>query len=336
MLKNWIIYSNINEMNKLIFLAIGLLLSATLFGQAKKPILMVVPSDAWCQRNNCMNRFTDETGAVQLVPDYRKAVSMNEELRLVITEMATIMAAENFPLKDLEQSLKSLQQDEAELSLLQSKTSGSPILESPTDRLKRTAKADIILDLDFTIQKHGPNRYITFNLRANDAYSDKTIASIAGEGKPSTSVTTGVLLEEAVLNYMDNFNASLMAHFNDMERNGRETKINIHVWQNAPFDLEEEFDYNGDVLPLGDIIDFWMDDNCVQGRYSRVNGSESEIRYEQVRIPLFMQIAGRERAVDCRRFLNNLSSMLKKEPFNITSKIYEKGLGETWLIIGEQ
>ena len=79
-----------------------------------------------------------------------------------------------------------------------------------------------------------------------------------------------------------------------------------------------------------------MDDHCQQGRYSRINGSESEIRYEQVRIPLFMQIAGKERAVDSRRFISNLSSMLKKEPFNITSKIYERGLGETWLIIGEQ
>lgn len=242
-------------MNKLIYISIGLLLSTLLFGQAKKPILMVVPSDAWCQRNNCMNRFTDETGTVQLVPDYRKAVGTNEELRLVITEMAKIMAGENFPLKDLEQSLKSLQQDKAELSLLQSKTSGSPILESPTDRLKRTAKADIILDLDFNVKQRGPQRYISFNLRANDAYSNKTIASIAGDGKPSTSITTGVLLEEAVLNYMDDFNASLMAHFKDMEQNGRETKINIHVWQNAPFDLEEEFDYNGDVLPLGEIID---------------------------------------------------------------------------------
>lgn len=323
-------------MKKLIYICIGLIASATLFGQARKPILMVVPSDAWCQRNNCMTTFTDETGARQAVPYYRKAVSQSEELRLVISEMATIIADRGFPLKDLEQSLKSLQQEDAELSLIQSKSSGSTILESPSDKLKRVAKADIVLDLDFNVKKQGPKRYISFNLRANDAYSNKTISSVSGDGKPSSAITTGVLLEEAVLNYMDAFNAALMSHFNDMAQNGRETKIYIRLWQNAPFDLEEEFDYNGETLPLGDIIDFWMDDHCVQGRYSRINGSESEIRYEQVRIPLFMQIAGKERAVDSRRFISNLSSMLKKEPFNITSKIYERGLGETWLIIGEQ
>lgn len=323
-------------MKKLLYICIGILLPILVSGQAKKPILMVVPSDAWCQRNNCTTRFTDETGATRLIPDYRKAVSQNEELRLAISEMATIMADRGFPLKDLEQSLKSMEQEDTELSLIQSKTSGSAILESPADKIKRMAKADIILDLDFTIKQQGPGRYISFNLRANDAYSNKTISSASGDGKPSTAVTSNILLEEAVLNYMDAFNAALMTHFTDMAQNGREVKVYIRLWQNAPFDLEEEFEYNGETLALGDIIDFWMDDNCQNGRYSRMNGSESEIRYEQVRIPLYTTVGGKERAMDCRRFVNNLNALLKKEPFNITSKIYERGLGETWLIIGEQ
>ena len=84
-------------------------------------------------------------------------------------------------------------------------------------------------------------------------------------------------------------------------------------------------------------LSIWKrDDHCVGGRYSRINGSESEIRYEQVRIPLYQTLAGKERAIDSRRFISGLNSMLKKEPFNITSKIYERGLGEVWLVIGEQ
>lgn len=323
-------------MKKYICLYIAFLCVTSVFGQARKPILMVVPSDAWCQRNDCVTRFTDETGATLRVSDYQKAVGLNDDLRLVISEMAAIMADRGFPLKDLEQSLKSLNQENTELFLLQSKTSGSAIAESPSDKLKRTARADIILDLDFTIKQQGPRKYISFNLRANDAYSNKTIATASGDGKPSTAITTNVLLEEAVINYMDAFNAALMSHFNDMAHNGREIKINILRWQNAPFDLEEEYDYLSETLPLGEIIDFWMDDNCVSGRYSRTNGSESEIRYEQARIPLFQSMAGKERPIDARRFISGLSGMLKKEPFNITSKIYERGLGEVWLILGEQ
>lgn len=323
-------------MKKFFYLYLSLLFSTGLSAQARKPIVMVVPADIWCERNRYTLPFTDETGASQNVPDYARAVKSDENLRLVITEMSTLMADRGFPLKDMEQSLKSLTQENAELSLLQSKTSGSKIAESPADKLKRTAKADIFLDLDFRLHQQGPRKYIAFNLRANDAYSGKTIASIAGEGKPSYSLSTDVLLEEAVLNYMDAFNAALMTHFDDMARNGREIKVNVLVWENAPFDLEEEFDYAGETLPLGEIIDFWMDDQCLQSRYSRVNGSENEIRYEQVRIPLFQTLLGKERAVDARRFIAGLSSLLKKEPFNITSKIYERGLGEVWLILGEQ
>lgn len=323
-------------MKKLFYLYFCLLFATGLSAQARKPILMVVPADIWCERNGYTLSFTDETGASHRVPDYAKAVQSDENLRLVISEMATLLADRGFPLKDMEQSLKSIRQEKAELSLLKSKTSGSQIAELPADVLKRTAKADIILDLDFHIRQQGPRKYIAFNLRANDAYSGKTIASVSGEGKPSTALSTGILLEEAVLNYMDTFNGALTAYFEQMARDGREIKVNILVWENAPFDLEEEFDYEGETLPLGEIIDFWMDDHCLQGRYSRINGSENEIRYEQARIPLFQNLLGKERAVDARRFIAGLSSLLKKEPFNLPSKIYERGLGEVWLILGEQ
>lgn len=323
-------------MKKIFYVYLCLLFATDLAAQARKPIVMVVPADIWCERNRYTLPFTDETGALQTVPDYAQAVRSDENLRLVISEMSTILADRGFPLKDMEQSLKSIAQEKSEWALLRSKTSGSQIAESPTDLLKRTAKADILLDLDFRIRQQGPRKYIAFNLRANDAYSGKVIASVAGEGKPSTALSTGILLEEAVLNYMDAFNAALMAYFDDMGRNGREIKVNVLLWENAPFDLEEEFEYGGETIALGDIIDFWMDDHCLQGRYSRVNGSENEIRYEQVRIPLFQTLLGKERAIDARRFITGLSSLLKKEPFNLSSKIYERGLGEVWLILGEQ
>jgi len=79
-----------------------------------------------------------------------------------------------------------------------------------------------------------------------------------------------------------------------------------------------------------------MDDNTVNSRFSRVSGTENTIRYEQVRIPLFKMSFGKERAIDARGFINGLGSMLKAEPFNIQSKVYERGLGEVWLILGEK
>ncbi len=44
---------------------------------------------------------------------------------------------------------------------------------------------------------------------------------------------------------------------------------------------------------------------------------------------------GRERAVDTRRWVSGLSKYLR-DNFQIESKIYMRGLGEAWLIVGEK
>ncbi|MEG1574437.1 MAG: DUF6175 family protein, partial [Bacteroidales bacterium] len=69
---------------KKIFIAFaGLLLSASLFGQAKKPTLMVVPSDVWCQTNKFVT-VLDNQGTQVIVPDYKKALQSDMNLGLVI------------------------------------------------------------------------------------------------------------------------------------------------------------------------------------------------------------------------------------------------------------
>ncbi len=322
-------------MKRILILAFALLLSIVSFSQAKKPIIMVVPSDAYCNRNNYITTFKDESNATQTISDYKKAVSLNEDLRLVISELSNIMAQRGFPLKDMEQTLKSLEMESTEMSLLAS-SSGSSIIESPIDQLKRVAKADIIMDIDFTINKRGPSKYITFNLRGLDAYTNKVITAASGDGKPSTVATAGLLLEEAVLNYMDSFNAALQNHFNDMFENGREVTISLKMFDVSPVNFESEFSYMGETAQLLDIIDFWMDENCVKHRFSRTIGGEYLLKYEQVRTPLFRTVFGKERAADTRSFVTSLSKFLSSEPFNIPSKIYEKGLGEAWLILGDK
>ena len=63
----------------------------TLFGQAKKPVIMVVPSDAWCIRNGYVQEF-ESYGQKEMVPDYSAALKNNPEIRLLISYMADFMA----------------------------------------------------------------------------------------------------------------------------------------------------------------------------------------------------------------------------------------------------
>ncbi len=293
---------------------------------------MVLPSDVYCIKRGYVTTF-DNQGTEQKLPDYKRALQEDSDLRLVITKMGEMMAERGFPLKVLEAELKKLQNTNAELNLLQSSSSGSAIAESPIDLIKRTAQADIIMDLDFSIKSQGPKKWIEFNLMGLDAYTSKQIAGASGAGDPSLNTVPGKLLEEAVLSHIENFNGQLQDHFNDMFENGREIVMRVQIWDASPVDLEEEYDYDGDFLELNEIIDDWFADNTVEGRYSLANMSENFMDLQQVRIPLYDD---RERAMDARRYARGLRSFLRREPFELTSKVYTRGLGEVWLIIGEK
>jgi len=323
-------------MRKLFSTFIISLLVLAAFGQAKKPIIMVVPSDNYCISRGYTMTF-DDMGAEKVLPDYKKALQNDQDLRLVITEMGSIMAERGFPLKDLEQELKSLEQEAAEMSMLTSKE-GSPIAESPIDMLKRTAKADIIMDLDFTVKRRGPQKYITFILKGLDAYTNKQIAGASGDGQPSTAATPGLLLEEAVLAHMDEFNGRLMSFFEDMFSKGREVKIRVKTWEDFEYDLEEEMEVDGEEDELGIHIENWMADNCVEGRFSTVDASATMMRFEQVRIPMmYTTKKGKSRAMDTKRFVNNLRKYIRNNTEDgIESKVYMRGLGEAWLILGSK
>jgi hypothetical protein len=324
-----------SSMKKIILSIAAISLSLAALAQAKKPTIMVVPSDVYCISNSYSQQFV-ANGVEQTLPDYKKMMQNDRNMRLAITKLAAIMADRGFPLKDLEQELKNLEQEAAEVAALQGKEGGE-IVESPIDKLKRTAKADIILDLDFNIQKRGPQNYVTFNLRGLDAYTAKQIAGAAGAGSPSTSAAPELLLEEAVISYIDEFNGRLQTFFDDMFKNGREVKLQLKRFGSAAFDFEEEFDYNGETMMFGDIIDAWLEKNCVQGRFNRVDGSSNMIKYEQVRIPMFKESSsGRQTAIDARIFANDLRSLLRKPPFSVDCKVYQRGLGEAWVVVGEK
>ena len=317
------------------FLLIALVFATlTIFAQAKKPTIMVVPSDLWCNQNGYTQTF-DNQGTPKIVPNYEAALLNDADLLLAISKINEMMTERGFPLKNLESALKTLQNQSAEDAMLTSKD-GASVAESPIDKLKKVAKADIIIDLDFTVMQKGPQRYISYNMRGLDSYTNKVIAANSGVGSPSTSAPVNLLLEEAVLNYMDSFRAQLMAHFEDMSRNGREVVVKLRVWDNADVDFESEFDIEDDYLELTDIISYWMEDNTVNHAPTRTNATATYLSFEQVRIPLYKERNGRMSALDARGFANGLRSYLKKEPFMIESKIYERGLGEVWIIIGEK
>lgn len=311
----------------------ALLCTTMTFAQAKKPTIMVVPSDAWCNKNGYMMEF-DNQGTTVKIPSYKQAFQENTDLLLVISTINGLMAERGFPLKNMESAIKTLESNSAEDAMMSSKDSGSEAGESPIDKLKAIAKADIIMQLTWTINKTGPEQSVTFNLQGLDSYTDKQVATAAGTGAPSFSAELPVLLEEAVLSHLDNFNSSLMTHFEDLFANGREVILRIKRWDDWEEDLESEF--GDDEEELGIIIEDWVADNTVAGRFSTTDATENMMLFEQVRIPLYYERKGKQRAMDTRRWARGLSNYLKNEPFNIVNKVVTKGLGRVTIYLGSK
>lgn len=308
-----------------ILLSLPILASA----QAKKPTIMVVPSDNWCIQHGFTMTY-DNQGKAVTVPDYKSALQNNSDVLLAISKINEMMTERGFTLKNLESCLKTLENQSAEDAMLTS-TTGAEISESPIDRLKKVAKADIIIQLSWTVNNVGPKHSLTFNLQGLDAYTDKQIAGSSGTSSPSYTSELAILIEEAVLSHIDQFNSQLQAHFDDMFENGREITLRIKVWDDFADGYGLETDYDGN--ELGIIIEDWVADNTVNGRFNTTDATENMMLFEQVRIPLEQEINGRTRAIDARRWASGLQKYLR-DNFDIDSKLMMQGLGFAQLVIG--
>lgn len=306
-------------------------------GQAKLPTLMIVPSELYCRENNFTTTYKDENGQDNVVPDYKKALVSSRDLQAAINSLSSVMEDRGFPLRNLEETLNGLQQSSAERSLRKTK-----VVESPLDQLWQTARADIILNLDFSIQQQGPRKYVTFNLQARDAYSKKDVASVGGDGNPSMSATVGTMIQEAVLNYMDGFNVKLKRHFEDMLLKGREVALTIQVADGSGIHLSSDIPYvnsSGEtkIVPLSRVLkSVWLKKSCVEGRFTELNSSDTELKLVQVRMPLAMvdDLEGEMVSIGISDFVANLKSWLRQ--YKIYSTSDSKGLGEATLIISDQ
>lgn len=312
----------------LITAAIGIATAVVSFADdVKKPTVMILPSDNWCTQRYFTQSF-DNQGTTVKVSDYQRAFNEDIELPQVISKVGGVLTGMGYSLKDAEMEIKSLGVKQAEDNVMSSKSSGASIAETPLDVLKRRMKSDIVIQLWWNITKDPAGKVVSFTLEAFDAYTNKRIATATGNSKP-TADAIPVALENAVKNNVKEFDKQLDRWYADQKKNGREISLTVRCWDNWDNDLETE--YGGE--ELSDCIQQWMRENTVNGSFNLSDGTESFAQFEQVRIPLKDQ---KGNALDARGFATALRKHLQKAPYNITSKVIIRGLGEAVLILGEK
>lgn len=312
----------------ILFLCICWVTVTITLGQAKKPTIMILPSDNWCNQRYFMTEF-DNQGTNQKVPDYKMAFQEDSEIGQVISNIGSLMIERGFPLKDVEQELKNIESRTAEDNFTTSKASGSSISESPLDKLKNRTKADIVIQIWWKVNKSDQGKSVSFVLEAFDAYTSKRIASSSGNGKPTIDEIVPVLLQNAIKANIDPFASQLQTHFDDMLINGREIVLTIKRWENWDKDFETEV--NG--IEITDHINKWMQENTLKNRFNMSSATENRINFEQVHIPL---IDKNRQTLDARQFARGLQRYLKESPFNFDAKLMTRGLGEVIIVVGEK
>jgi len=292
----------------------------------KKPTLMILPSDNWCTLRLFTTTY-DNQGTKVKVPNYAQAFQEDPELGAVISKVGGVLTSMGYSLKDAEQELKAINQRQAEDNITRAKNTGAEIAESPLDQLKKRAKADVLIQIWWKVNKEGANKSVSFTLEAFDSYTSKRIGTSSGTG-PASAEIIPVQLENAVQNNVSEFDAQMQSFYNDINQNGREIIINIKKWDDWEEDLESEF--NGSTVV--DIIEDWLHENTVNDSFNLSDATENFAQFEQVRIPLVNESG---RSVDARNFVLGLQKHLRND-YNIPSKLMIRGLGEANLILGEQ
>lgn len=313
----------LGKRNSLLLLIFCVYISSV-FAQ-KKPTIMILPSDNWCT----MRYFTttwDNQGTKVKIPNYSQAFQEDTELGQVIAKVGGLLTDLGYSIKDVEQELKAMNQRQAEDNMTVGGNTGASLAESPLDQLKKRAKADILIQIWWKVNKEAKGKSVSFTLEAFDSYTSKRIGTSTGTGFASSEIVP-ILLENAVKANIADFDHQMTSFYQDINTNGREIVINVKRWADWDETLESEF--NGEILI--DIIDNWMHENTVNDSYNLSDATENFANFEQVRIPTFNE---KGRTVDARAFTQGLQKHLKS--FGVPVKLMTRGLGEAVIVVGEQ
>jgi hypothetical protein len=313
--------------NKIIIVTIATIGITTLaFSQAvNKPSIMIFPDDIWMNSNGFLSEV-DNQGVKVMVPDFSKAL-LNEELGQVITKIEKMMLDRGYPLENLSQTLKSIQDAEA-IKSMETSEEGNSVQVSLKDKLLNAARPDLILYVNWKVNTMGPKKSVYFSMKAVDAGTNKPAGAADGTGNELIGATLGVMLETAVLSQIDNFNAQLMTFFDEMVAKGREITVEIQVFENSPKKINSEINEDGD--ELSDDIQKWMKENTVNGAFTIQAKTSTLMKMTSVRIPLRGE-DGTSFTADA--FGTKLRKYMRKT-YQLPCSSYPVGTGKTVLVIG--
>lgn len=240
------------------------------------PTIMVLPSDNLLQSFGALKNVT-LNGASFLDRDYGKYLLVNPDNKALISIIQNEFVQLDYPLTDLEQTLKSLNNHAAT-------NMADDVAQDAKTLLLQTASPDIIIELDYDcrLDPNDPNfrKDLSYTITALDAYTNKAF---------STKTTKEIVSDDIAKTFSQSFHKSMKEiepevgrYFQKTVVSGREITVRFSVAKNAKINLSSE-SITGDTY--ADWIMDYMDLNTKKGTYKLQNNTDYELLFVNVRIP---------------------------------------------------
>jgi hypothetical protein len=294
-----------------------------------KPEIMILPSDNTLSRFDALGQ-ENVNGTTVLTRNYQQYLLNDKNARAIYSTIQDLFQKQDFPLNDLEQTLKQLNTHEA--------TDLADGMEKDAKTiLLTTATPDIVLELDYgnnAAQANGlshninPNatrlHNLTFTLNAMDAYTNKVVATVTTGKLSGSSVTDAVNTE--MKKVLPGLMTDLQTYFSDLLKRGREITVRVAIKQGSNVNLS---DTNAEGDTYSDYVVDYMKRHTVKGAYKLQRNTDMEISFTGCRIRLLNEDGTQLSAYDWAR---DLARSLRRDlGVKVTNK--SQGLGEVVLTI---
>lgn len=285
-----------------------------------KPKLMIIPSDRMLKDEKCLAIKTFN-GKETIIRDIYGFIVKSEKSNSIISTIQKYFIHIGYPLNDLEQSLKSINNkqimDEADNIAKDAKT-----------LLLNTVSPDIILELDYeenvVTGRTSRKSYINIALSAIDVYSDKVIAV---SNKINLDMSLDEYLEKDITKDLEILEPQLSNYFADIVANGREISFRVTLNNDSPINLSDIYNNEGDTY--ADWIRRWVITNAKNGSANMVSNTKKEMAFTNVRISNLMDDGTQFNAYE---FAGKFRKELFKT-FSLQSSNNSQGLGNALVTI---
>jgi hypothetical protein len=288
------------------------------------PILMVFPSDALLKRLGCIDEIENQ-GTISYKRNYGKAFVEDSDMKFAIASVEESFASNGYPLENLEQQLKQIDNDDAMDAM-------EGVAKDARTLLMNTARPDFIIEIDYEYKQdpnsRNPKKILTYILTALDVYTNKSVASISRSdiGNENENGSLASLIKSDFEQNISGFQNQIKQRFADELTNGVEITLRITTDENANLNLTDEClgsqNYN-------DWVNDWLKKNTVISSFKPIKNTDKELKYTNVRIKPKTENGERYSAFD---FTNDLKSSFSKA-CGIKATNRTQGIGDAYIVI---